>query len=99
MLSLIVPKSFGKWENNGECQVTGDNPACRPGIQLQERTCINETDGNCIRPADTQRSVSCAAAGTQLTACSTGKELFEIFISSTLNFKITVNIFYVYLYL
>ena len=74
-----VPKTFGPWENDGVCVGTGQNPACGPGRQTQTRTCSDGTLEKCGDSDDTERSVSCSAAGTSLVACPRGNFLQHVF--------------------
>ena len=60
-------KVLGDWTNVGACVATsGGN--CGPGTQSQTRTCEDGTVDKCTA-VDTTRSVSCADAGTALSAC------------------------------
>ena len=77
--SIIAPKSFGDWTNDGQCSGTGDDPSCGAGSQFQTRTCTDGTVDKCIdganaqTEADTKRTVTCAVAGTELPICQGNK--------------------------
>ena len=72
LIVVLVPKVFGPWTNDGECQGDGEDPSCGTGTQSQTRTCTDGTVEKCTA-ANSQRSVTCTAAGTQLPACPEGK--------------------------
>ena len=67
---ILEQNALDDWINDGPCNSNGEDPTCGPGTQLQKRTC---TDGTDICPdEETQKTVTCAEAGTQLPQCSAG---------------------------
>ena len=93
IISLIVPKTFGPWENDGACQAIGQNPECGPGVQAQIRSCTDGIIEKCTEVVDTERSVPCSSAGTTLPECPPRKSLetkakYSIF---RLNYLIFLN--------
>ena len=63
------PKRFGKWENEGKCFAVSPGLNCGPGVQLQNRSCIDGTGVNVCTGSDKERKVTCKYAGTDLPDC------------------------------
>ena len=63
------PKIFTKWKNSGPCLPIASITDCGPGIQVQERTCINGTNALVCTDEDMIQTISCKAAGTDLPDC------------------------------
>ena len=69
---ITEPKLFGEWKNEGKCIATAPEfglADCGPGTQLQKRTCTDGTVDKCTEADSVQRTVTCAAAGSELGAC------------------------------
>ena len=71
IIYLSAEKLFGVWVNDGACQATGADPTCGPGIQIQNRTCIDGTTDKCTAK-DISQTISCSSAGTALPDCPIG---------------------------
>ena len=64
-----MEKQLGDWTNDGDCEATGENKACGPGLQKQTRTCTDGTTETCTAADTTARTTSCSDAGNALPAC------------------------------
>ena len=64
------PKTFGVWKNSGPCLPIASITDCGPGIQVQERSCLNGTGLEICRDEDMVQEISCKAAGTDLPDCA-----------------------------
>ena len=60
--------TFSDWTNHAVCVANGADITCGPGTQVQVQTC---TDGEIEKCTEYQitRTVTCAAAGSELPAC------------------------------
>ena len=67
-------KIFGKWENVGACEASGDDGygRCGDGNQLQIRSCQSGTNDECTNE-EIVRIISCNEAGTAYPDCLPGK--------------------------
>ena len=63
------PKIFSEWKNSGPCLPIASITDCGPGIQVQERTCMNGTGIKVCIEDDMLQDISCKAAGTDLPDC------------------------------
>ena len=68
LIFIEFKKIFGPWTNVGNCNADLPGVSCGPGKQGQERKCTNGTKDKCT-DEDRIRTVSCAAAKTQLPNC------------------------------
>ena len=85
MYYFVVPKTFGIWANDGACEASGDDKTCGPGSQLQKRTCTDGSTDPCQSPSDTDRTIKCSEAGTELPKCVAKGKRKEFHIITPLN--------------
>ena len=62
-------KVLGAWKNIGLCTTKSSNLTCGPGLQRQERTCLDGTGVEICTEDDRKQVISCKAAGSQLPEC------------------------------
>ena len=64
-------KEFGTWVNVGECEATGLDKDCEPGLQNQTRACTDGTTDMCT-DGDTKQTILCVDANSTLPDCDLG---------------------------